>query len=216
MAEFWDLVSQSLALDLDLWRELLADPESLRFRYAILIVVLAGLAEAVAQSTVLFMNQVKPRRFAISLVLNAVIFTFGFLFYVFSIDLLANFAYGVSRSTPLVVRAVALAYAPLVLSFLTLIPYFGRAIAAALSAYHFLALIIAVNVTYALAMPQPVVCVAGGWLLLTLIRGTVGRPVTALARLARNRFAGTELQDAAAIRQRYLDRRDDQRDDDER
>lgn len=209
MAAFGDLVRQSLALDPELWRELVADPGSTRFRYAILIVVLAGLSEALAQSTVLFMNQVKPRRFAISLLLNSVIFTFGFVFYVFSIDTIAALIYGVSRSTALVVTAVALSYAPLILSFLTLIPYFGRAIAAVLSAYHFLALLIAVSVTYALAMPQPVVCVAGGWLLLTLLRGTVGRPVTALARFTRNRFAGTELLDAAAIRQRYSERRDE-------
>jgi hypothetical protein len=188
----------------------------MRFRYAILIVVLAGISEAVAQSTVLFMNQVKPRRFVISLFLNAVIFALGYVFYVFSIDFVAQLVYGQSRETSLALTAVALAYAPLTLSFLTLIPYFGRAIAAALSAYHFLALLVAVSATYALAMPQPVVCVAGGWLLLTLLRGTVGRPVTALARLVRNRFAGTELQDAAALRQRYLEQRDDRRDEDRR
>lgn len=216
MPEIWHLMRQGLALDPDLWRELLADPESMRFRYAILIVVLAGISEAVAQSTVLFMNQVKPRRFVISLFLNAVIFALGYVFYVFSIDFVAQLVYGQSRETSLALTAVALAYAPLTLSFLTLIPYFGRAIAAALSAYHFLALLVAVSATYALAMPQPVVCVAGGWLLLTLLRGTVGRPVAALARLVRNRFAGTELQDAAALRQRYLEQRDDRRDEDRR
>lgn len=208
MAELWHVFKQGLALDLDLWRDLLADPGLVRFRLAVLIVVIAGLSEAVAQSTVLFMNQVRPRRFVISLFLNAVIFTFGFLFYVFSIDFMAQLVYGQSRNTSLVLTAVALAYAPLSLSFLTLIPYFGRAIARALSAYHFLALLIAVSVIYGLAMPQPVVCVAGGWLLLTLVRGTVGRPVTALARFTRNRFAGAELLDSKAIRQRYMEQRD--------
>lgn len=201
----WHIIRQSLALDLDLWRDLVADPDSLRFRYALLIVVFAGLAEAVAQSAVLFMNQVKPHRFVASLLINAVTFTFGYFFYVFSINLLATLVYGVPRDTPLIFVSVALAYAPLVLSFLALIPYFGRAITFLLSAYHFLALLIAVGVTFGLEMPRPVICVAGGWLLLTLVRGTVGRPVTWIAKLIRNRFAGTQLRDVKTLRQSYLE-----------
>ena len=201
------IIQQSFALDVTLWRDLVAHPDALRFQYAVWIVVLAGLSEAVAQSAVLFMNQVKPRRFALSLLISALLFTFSYFFYVFSIDFIATLVYDVPSKTDLIFVSVALAYAPLILSFLSLIPYFGRAITFVLSAYHFLALLIAVAVTYSLEMPQPVVCVAGGWLLLTLLRGTVGRPVTALARSLRNRFAGTQLLDAKAIRQKYLEQR---------
>lgn len=208
MAEFWDIIGQSLVLDLDLWRDLVVARGSLWFGNAVFIVALAGLAEAVAQSAVLFMNQVKPRRFALSLIVNVFIFTFGYFFYVLSISVIAGVVYGETRDTSLVLASVALAYAPLILSFLILVPYFGRAIAMALSAYHFLALLIAVSVTFGLTGLQSVVSVAGGWLLLTLLRGTVGRPVTALARFVRNRFAGTQLLDAKAIRQRYRDRPD--------
>ena len=207
MTELWHIIRQSFALDVNLWRDLVARPDALRFQYAVWIVVLAGLSEAVAQSAVLFMNQVKPRRFALSLLISAIIFTFSYFFYVFSIDLIATLVYGVPSKTDLIFVSVALAYAPLIPSFLSLIPYFGRAVTFVLSAYHFLALLIAVDVTYSLTMPKPVVCVAGGWLLLTLLRGTVGRPVTALARSLRNRFAGTQLLDAKAIRQKYLEQR---------
>lgn len=207
MADLWHIIRHSLALDVDLWRDLTANFDDLRFRYAVFVVVFAGLAEAIAQSAVPFMNQVKPRRFVLSLFISAVIFTFGYFFYVFSIDFIATLVYDVPSKTDLLFKSVALAYAPLILGFLTLIPYFGRAVGVALSAYHFLALLIAVAVTYDLAMPQPVVCVAGGWLLLTLLRGTVGRPVTALARSLRNRFAGTQLLDAQGIRQRYHEQR---------
>lgn len=206
MTELWSIIRQSLALDLDLWRELAANPEAVRFRYAIFIVVLAGLAEALAQSIVLFMNQVKPHRFIASLLISAVTFTFGYFFYVFSINLIAGLVYQAPRPTPHIFTSVALAYAPLVLSFLTLIPFFGRAIGIYLSVYHFLALLIAVGVTFGLSMPKPVICVAGGWLLLTLLRGTVGRPVTWLARFMRNRLAGRELLDTKAIRQSYRQR----------
>ena len=98
---------------------------------------------------------------------------------------------------------VALTYAPLILSFLSLIPYFGRGVRVVLSVYHVLALLIAVQVTFALGPSQAVVCVAAGWVLLTLLGGTVGRPVVALARLVRNRFAGKQLLDIAELRRRY-------------
>ena len=207
MTELWHIIRQSFALDLDLWRDLVTNPGALRFRYTFWIVVLAGLSEAVAQSTVLFMNRVSASRFAASLLISAFIFAFGYVFYVLSIGATASFVYGEPRSTGLIFRSVALAYAPLTLSVLTLIPYFGRAVSFVLSAYHFLALLIAVSVTYSLAMPKPVICVAGGWLLLTLLKGTLGRPVIALARFLRDRFAGTQLVNAREIRRRYSEGR---------
>ena len=45
------------------------------------------------------MNQVKPRRFVLSLLISAVIFTFGYFFYVFSIDFIATLVYDVPSKT---------------------------------------------------------------------------------------------------------------------
>ena len=206
LGELWQVIWQSLTLDWDLWRDLVADPDAVRFRFAVLIVVLAGLSEAASQSVVLFLNQVRPHRFVASLLINAVLFTFGYVFYVLSINLAARVFYGAPRPTELTFTSIALTYAPLILSFLTLIPYFGRGVRFALSAYHVLALLIAVSVTFALGPPAPVVCVAAGWTLLTLLGGTVGRPITALARLVRNRFAGKQLLDMEEVRRRYRER----------
>ena len=66
-----------------------------------------------------------------------------------------------------------------------------------------LALLIAVRVTFALEPPAPVVCVAVGWVLLTLLSGTVGRPITLFARFLRHRFAGKSLLDREELRRRY-------------
>lgn len=109
MTELPHIVRQSFALDQELWRDLIANPDARRFQYAVWIVVLAGLSEAVAQSAVLFINQVKPHRFAASLLMSAVIFTLGYFFYVFSIDLIATSLYGVPRQTSLIFVSVALA-----------------------------------------------------------------------------------------------------------
>ena len=209
MAHLWDIILQSFALNGELWRDLSATPDAVRFRYAFVIVILAGLAEALAQSIVLFMNQVKPHRFVWSLFISAVLFVGGYFFYVLSISFVASVIYDEPRGKALLFTSVALAYAPLTLSFLDLIPYFGRAVSIALSAYHVLALLVAVSVTYALAPVQALICVGGAWALLTLLRGTVGRPVTALASFVRSRFAGTNLLDIDDIRERYRDRLDE-------
>ena len=206
MLELRDIIQQSFALNGDLWRNLSANPDAVRFRYAFIIVVLAGMSEAVAQSLVLFMNQVKPHRFVWSLFISAALFTFGYLFYVLSIGAVAALVFNEPRDSALIFTSVALAYAPLTLSFLTLIPYFGRAFGIGLSVYHALALLVAVTVTYGLEPLQALVCVGGAWLLITLLRGTVGRPVTALARFVRSRFAGTNLLDVSDIRESYRER----------
>ena len=62
------------------------------------------------------------------------------------------------------------------------------------------------RITFGLEPPQPVVCVAVGWVLFTLLEGTIGRPITALARAIRNRFAGKRLLDNQELRKRYLER----------
>ena len=206
LGELWRVIWQSLTLDWDLWRDLVANPEGTRFRLTILIVVLAGLSEALAQSVVLFLNQVRPHRFVASLLINALLFTFSYAFYVLSINLVARVLYGAPRPSELIFDSVALTYAPLIFSFLTLIPYFGRGIRILLSVYHVVALLIAVRVTFALEPPQPVVCVAVGWVLLTLLSGTLGRPVISIARFLRNRSAGRQLLDTESLRRRYRER----------
>ena len=206
LGQIWRVIWQSLTLDQNLWRDLVANPDGIRFQFALLIVILAGLSEAAAQSVVLFLNQVRPLRFIASLVINAVLFAFGYVFYVLSIDLVARVFYGAPRPSELTFDSIALTYAPLILSFLVLIPYFGRGVRILLSVYHALALLIAVRVVFVLEPLQSVVCVAVGWVLLTLLSGTIGRPITIFARFLRNRFAGKQLLDREELRRRYRER----------
>ncbi len=205
VADLWGVIWSSLTLDSNLWRDL-TEPDALRFRFAILIVVIAGLSEAVAQSVVLFLNQIRAHRFMASLLINALLFTFGYVFYVLSINVVARALYGAPRTNELILTSVALTYAPLILSFTTLIPYFGRGIRILLSVYHVLALLIAVRVVFALEPLQALVCVAVGWTLYTLLSGTLGRPIISLARFIRYRFAGKQLLEVQELRRRYRER----------
>jgi hypothetical protein len=193
----------SFRFDQQLWRELIADPSVKTVPRALLIVLLAGFSEAVAQSIALFLNRVSPRRFVISLLVSAGIFTCGFLFYVLSIGFMTSVLARTTQPTTLLIKSVSLAYAPLMLSFLTLIPYFGRAILIVLLGYHFIATVLAVKVTYALSEEEALLSVIAGAIFFFLLRSTIGRPLTRLATTVRNRTAGVKLEPLSELLPRY-------------
>lgn len=203
MLELLQIIGSSLSLDEAPWRRLLADPAGLSFATALIVVLLAGLSEAVAQSVILVLNKVKPRRFFVSLGLSAVIFTFGFGFYVLSVGLSTRLLFGAAQPNPLLIKSVALAYAPLILGFVTLVPYFGRALSVLLDLYHFFAVAVAVRVIYDLTDSQALASSLLGLLLFVSLQATLGRPVVWLARWAKNRIAGVELEPTAELASRY-------------
>lgn len=203
MNELFELISRSFRLDISLWTELRTDPQALRFRGVLLIVLLAGLSDAIAQSVVLLLNQVRPRRFVYSLFISAVLFVCGYFFYILSIDFIARQIFNAETSTN-IYYSLALAYVPLILSFMTMLPYFGYPIGIFLNVYHFLALIIATAVSYSLQPMQALLCIIAGWLLLTLIKSTVGKPAISLATWLRNQIAGTPLEKNIVILEQQL------------
>ena len=48
-------------------------------KLALGVVVLAGLSQEIGQIVILFLNRIKPGRFVFSLLINALLFAFGFL-----------------------------------------------------------------------------------------------------------------------------------------
>lgn len=79
---FWELLGWIFALNGEAFR--IAASMPLGLKIAVLIVLLAGLSQAIAQSIILFINQVKPLRFMFSLLINALLFVAGFGFLVLS------------------------------------------------------------------------------------------------------------------------------------
>lgn len=200
--ELLNIIRQGLNLDARLWQDLLLNEGAAHYRLSFLIVLLAGLSEGIAQSMVLFLNQVKPRRFVLSLCINALIFTFGFLFYMVSIDAIAVYLFRATTPTALF-YGLALAYAPLIWSFATMIPYLGQGFSLYLQLYHFLTLTVATRILYQLTYQQAVLCVIAGSLLLYVARISIGRPLMRWVRSSQNFFAGTELVDFEDLRQQW-------------
>jgi hypothetical protein len=205
MYELLQIIGSSLSLNEEPWRRLLADPNGLALTTALVVVTLAGLSEALAQSIVLVLNKVKPRRFFASLGLNALVFTGSFIFYVLSIAISTRVFFGIVQPPPLLIKSVALAYAPLIFSFVTLIPYFGRALSVLLTLYHFLAIVVAVRVVHDLSDGQALAASLLGLLLFELLQVTLGRPLVQLVRWLKYRTAGVSLKPAADLLPRYRD-----------
>jgi hypothetical protein len=72
-----------------------------------------------------------------------------------------------------------------------------------LLAYHFLATIIAVKITYMLSDGEALLSVVAGAIVFFLLRSTIGKPLTRLARSVRNRTAGVKLEPTSELVPRY-------------
>lgn len=82
------VVADILSLDVDVLRALSSNQDGLFL--GVMIVLAAGLSEALGQSVVLFANRVRPGRFAASLMLTALSYPVGLLLFTLSTIFLAD------------------------------------------------------------------------------------------------------------------------------
>ncbi|MFO7545698.1 MAG: hypothetical protein R6W77_09405 [Trueperaceae bacterium] len=182
------------------WGALALRPESFApaasgsgLRLALSVVFFAGLSQAVGQSLVLFANRVSPRRFVASLILFATVFTTTFLFWAATVWLIAGRLFDHPRPFATAVAAVGLAYAPQLLAFFTLTPYFGSLLWIVLTTWTLIAIVIATQVTFDLATPRAIAAAALGWVLLQALQRTLGRPVARWNTRLKHLVAGRVL-----------------------
>jgi hypothetical protein len=163
-------------------------------RIGLLVVFAAGLSTAIGQSVILFAHRVSPRRFGASLLVQAVLFTAGFLTWVVATSLVAGTLFDRPRPVGAAFATIGLAHAPQLLGFFVLTPYFGTPLATALSVWTLLATLLATAAAFDLTAPEAAACAGLGWLLAQLVQRTVGRPITRVGRYLRDRVAGVELR----------------------
>ncbi len=157
------------------------------------IALAAGLSQAVGQAFILFVNRVKPLRFAVSLWLEALLFAVGFLFWATSAWLVARLGFGVPVSLALVICALGIAHAPQLFAFLGALPYLGAPWLRLLSLWTALAFVVGFVAVTDLPAEAAFLCLAGGWLVMHAVQRTAGQPLAALARSLQNRAAGVPL-----------------------
>jgi predicted Abi (CAAX) family protease len=191
LTQLGDLIGGSFALSEAAFRRLVTLPEGQTL--SLLVVLAAGLSLAVGQSIILFINRVKPFRFMVSLLLNAVLFVFGFLFLVFSTWLIGWLPGFAQISWLDLVQALGLSYAPLMFSFLGALPYAGVPILNGLAVWHLLAMVTGVSAIAQVGATNAFAHVAFGWFTLRLLEGTIGQPIAQIGRRITQKVAGVDL-----------------------
>lgn len=177
----WEVFWRALVLDEQLLQAALTAPIGQSGWIVVTIGVLAGAAQLLGQSVVLFLNRVAPRRFMLSLLLNGVIFFTGLLIWSAFIWLIGR-AFGYTTSFGLVARMVGLGSAPYVFSLFVLVPYAGPFLGRIVAVWSFLVTLGMLRFTYQTSLWSALLIVGAGWLVMVTLGALVGRPLGSLRK----------------------------------
>ena len=189
---FNEIISRALRLDESIFATVQAAEWGIWA--AVAIVLLAGLSEAFGQSIVLFINKVSPRRFWLSLCISAISHVFGYAFWAATIWLIGRYLFDRQQLIWVIASAVGLGYAPRLLSFFALVPFFGNGFSLLLSLWSLLATVVAIGVGFDMNMGQAVLTSGLGWAVVQIWQRTLGRPIQAIGRWIDTRAAGVPLR----------------------
>jgi hypothetical protein len=199
MDTFTELVGHTLRLHPDGFRMLASG--QVPAWWGVLIALLAALSQGVGHAFILFVNRVSPLRFALSLVVEAILLVVGFLFWALSTWLVARLAFAVPVRPSAVVLALGVAHAPQLLAFLGALPYLGVPWLTLLSLWTAIAFVVALVELAGLGAWQAFAALLGGWLVMLLLQRRAGQPLMRLGRALLNRTAGVQLvRDRRALR----------------
>ena len=190
-SQLWELIKGAIALRPITFQTLQNQPNSLLA--ALTIVFIAGIAQSLNQIVVLFINQVRPLRFVLSLIISAVLFVIGFGFWALSTWIIINFIFHSYLPLIAVIRTIGFSYAPLMLSIFVIMPYFGSPVFVLLSTWTLLAVVVGIDAISTLELWEAFSSVALGWIVIQLIQKTVGQPIASLGQWITNWVAGEDL-----------------------
>ena len=188
---FWTLISGVLLLKSETFAAINDLP--LSTISAVLVVLLAGLSQTFGQSVMLFINRVRPLRFFFSIAIAAIIFVFNYNFWVLSTWVVARWIFSVDLSLIEVIKTLGFSYAPLLLGFLMVIPYFGMPILIILSVWALIAIAVGLGTVSDLGIWQAFECCLGGWLVLQISQRVFGKVIANMVNKIIDLVAGVEL-----------------------
>lgn len=189
--QFWTLIGDAIALHSQAFEQIQRLPFGTQF--ALLIAFLAGLSQGIGQGIVLFINRVQPVRFVLSLLIGAILYAVSYVFWALSTWIVIRLFFSANTSFIMVVRTLGLAYAPLILSFLGVMPYFGVPLLVVLSLWSLLAFVVGLKVITGFGIWAVFACGALGWAVFQVLQRTIGRPVAEIGKRLRDIVAGVEL-----------------------
>jgi len=192
LALLWQTIRQAMQLNEAIYAEMQQAPGGLMI--ALIVVILAGLSESLGQSIILFVNRVSPPRFLFALLITAANHVVGYLLWTVTVWLAGYYIFDRVSPWMAVATVVGLAYAPQLLAFFELTPFFGNSFSILLSLWSLMAIVVAVRFGLLLETWQAIVVSGTGWLAIQLWRRTIGRPIYGMGRWLQRRAAGVPLK----------------------
>lgn len=159
----------------------------------LVVVIMAGFSEAVAQSIVLFANRVKPVRFFFSWTIDAFLFVFGYAFLVMSTWTVLLLPHAPRIPLSALALVLALSYAPRLFSFVGALPLLGPPLLMLLRVWHLLAMIVGISAVGGVDFVRATTYVGLGWIVMVLASQSFGRPIAKLGARFLNAVAGVQL-----------------------
>jgi hypothetical protein len=191
ISNVWNGIGAAMSLNPRVFEIVEQYPQS---RWVILtIALLGGASLLLGQSVILFVNRVKPGRFAMSLLMNGIVFTIGLVVWGLGIWLVGKIFFDDPPTLGVVTRLVGLSAAPYVFGFLVLAPYLGNFFGRAISVWSFLVMLAAINYVDPGGFFEALVVVGLGWVLMLLLTNVVGKPVIALRNNLWHRITGSNM-----------------------
>lgn len=164
----------------------------------LMVAILGGASLLIGQSVILFVNRVRPGRFLVSLLVNGLVFAIGLIIWALAIWITGRLLFPNDIPFSIVVRLVGLGAAPYLFGFLVLVPYMGNFIGRVLSVWSFLVVLAGITVLAGGNFWIALVCTGIGWLLITVMSVTIGRPIVALRNRLFKTVTGTSLDASVA------------------
>lgn len=187
----WHGITMALSLDPRVFEVVDQYPSS---GWVILVIALLGGASLlIGQSVILFVNRVKPGRFAMSLAMNGIIFTIGLVVWALAIWFVGWLLFDTPPTLRVVTRMVGLGAAPYFFGFLVLAPYLGNFIGRVLAIWSFLIVLAGINYLFPHGFWEALILVGLGWLLMMAVSYLVGKPIVAMRNNLWHRIAGSDL-----------------------
>ncbi|SDM78591.1 hypothetical protein [Maricaulis salignorans] len=152
---------------------------------ALVIPLIAGASEMLGKAYVLAAQQVGRWRIMASLIVTGLVYLLGVLVWSASAHVLLSLAGGLSVSETVLAGTIALAYAPRLLSVLTVAPYYGEFLDRALDAWTFVCVGWGFWVVIGGPLGLVIVSAAAGWMVSAAVRHYGGRLSEPLLRRLR-------------------------------
>jgi len=188
-------IGHALRLDPEVFRVVEEYPQS---GWVVLgIVLLAGASMLLGQSAVLVINGVRGGRFALSLMVNGILYAVSFVVWGGIIALVGAILFKVDVSLWTLVRVIGLSTAPLVFGFLIMAPYIGPLIGKVLNLWSFLILLTIVAFEFRVGFWGAVITVGLGWFISLALSNTIGRPVVRLRNKVWQKVTGSPMEATA-------------------